>query len=549
MRDFAALYQGLDSSTRTGDKVAALESYFREAEPADAAWAIHFLAGRRPRLGVKRGDLRAWAAQAADVPDWLFDECHTAVGDMAETLNLVVPPGDGAEERGLAWWVEERLMALAGAAPADQRAIMLEAWARLPFAERFVWNKLVTGAFRVGVSRGLLVRGVAGALGAPVSRVDERLMGDWKPVPGLLGQLCVADSGADPTAPRPFFLASPLVDPLAELGDRDGWQAEWKWDGIRCQAVCRQGRAHLWSRGEELVTDRFPEVAGVLARLPDGTVLDGEIVARRDGAILPFHDLQRRIGRTAVTRAILRDVPVAMIAYDLLCHAGEDSRAMPLADRRAMLERVVLPLSGSHLILSTVLRGDWPALEALRSRAAEHMAEGIMLKRLSSPYRAGRVRGDWWKWKVDPRVIDAVLVMSRRGSGRRAGLFTDHTFAVWKGNELVPVASAYSGLDDKEMRELDGIIRSSGLEQFGPVRTVRPEHVFELAFEGIGRSPRHRSGVALRFPRISRWRRDKPPAEADRLETLEAMIVAAPAIARKETTGELFPDWPGAGGR
>ena len=548
MRGFAALYQSLDSSTRTGDKVAALESYFREAEPADAAWAIHFLAGRHPRLGVKRGDLRSWAAHAADVPHWLFDECHTAVGDMAETLNLTVPPGDGAEVRGLAWWVEERLMALAGASPIDQRAIMLEAWSRLPGAERFVWNKLVTGAFRVGVSRGLLVRGVASALGVPVARVDERLMGDWQPVPGLLESLRGGVAGSDSSAPRPFFLASPLEEPLVALGDRAQWQAEWKWDGIRCQAVCCQGRAHLWSRGEELVTDRFPEVAGILGRLPEGTVVDGEIVACRDGCIMPFHDLQRRIGRTAVSRSILRDVPVAMIAYDLLASHGDDVRALPLAERRALLEQIVAPVSTGHLRLSPVLEGDWPTLISLRSRAGEHMAEGIMLKRLSSPYRAGRVRGDWWKWKVDPRVIDAVLVMSRRGSGRRAGLFTDHTFAVWKGDELVPVASAYSGLDDKEMRELDGLIRSSGLEQFGPVRTVRPEHVFELAFEGIGRSPRHRSGVALRFPRISRWRRDKPPAEADRLETLEAMIVDAPAAMRKETTGELFPDWPGVGG-
>ncbi|MFM7112229.1 MAG: ATP-dependent DNA ligase, partial [Planctomycetota bacterium] len=283
----------------------------------------------------------------------------------------------------------------------------------------------------------------------------------------------------------------------------------------------------------------------LLDRLPEGTIIDGEIVARRAGSILPFHDLQRRIGRSMVPRKLLREVPVAVIAYDMLEHAGTDIREINLRERRALLERVLGPLLGDHLMISPLLDGEWNEIAGLRARAAEHRAEGVMLKRLSSPYRAGRVRGDWWKWKVDPRVIDAVLVMSRRGSGRRAGLFTDHTFAVWKGDELVPVASAYSGLDDKEMRELDGIIRASGLEEFGPVRTVRPEHVFELAFEGIGRSPRHRSGVALRFPRISRWRRDKPPAEADRLETLEAMIAQAPPAPRLETTGELFPDWPG----
>jgi len=545
MRDFADLYRRLDVSARTHDKVEALTRYFKVAPPADAAWAVHFLLGRRPRLGVRRPDLRAWAARAAAIPDWLYDECATAVGDTAETVNLIVPPGDGAEDRGLAWWVEERLMPLAGATPADQRAIMLEAWGRLPPGERFVWNKLVTGAFRVGVSRGLLVRGVAEALAVPQSRVEERLMGDWKPTPALLEQLATDDAAADPSSPRPFFLASPLEESPESLGPRSDWQAEWKWDGIRCQVVRRGGRAHVWTRGEELVTDRFPEVAGLLDRLTEGTIIDGEIVARRAGSILPFHDLQRRIGRSMVPRKLLREVPVAVIAYDMLEHAGADIREINLRERRALLERVLGPLLGDHLMISPLLDGEWNEIAGLRASAAEHRAEGVMLKRLSSPYRAGRVRGDWWKWKVDPRVIDAVLVMSRRGSGRRAGLFTDHTFAVWKGDELVPVASAYSGLDDKEMRELDGIIRASGLEEFGPVRTVRPEHVFELAFEGIGRSPRHRSGVALRFPRISRWRRDKPPAEADRLETLEAMIAQAPPAPRLETTGELFPGWPG----
>jgi DNA ligase-1 len=545
MKLFAGLYRELDGSSRTGDKVAALTRYFRVAPPADAAWAIHFLSGRRPRLGVRRTDLRDWAARAAGIPDWLYDECATAVGDTAETINLIVPPGDGALGQGLAWWVEEKLLPLAGATPSDQRAIMLEAWQRLPARERFVWNKLVTGAFRVGVSRGLLVRGVAEALGVSQALVEERLMGDWRPTPGLLADLTADHSTSTAANPKPFFLASPLEGPPASLGPRSDWQVEWKWDGIRCQVVRRGGRAHVWTRGEELATDRFPEVAGLLDRLPEGTIIDGEMVACRDGSIMPFHDLQRRIGRVSVPGKLLREVPVALIAYDILEHAGSDIREESLGKRRALLESSLGPMRGGHLMVSPVLDGDWYEIAGLRARAADHRAEGVMLKRLESPYRAGRVRGDWWKWKVDPRVIDAVLVMSRRGSGRRAGLFTDHTFAVWKGDELVPVASAYSGLDDKEIRELDGIIRASGLEEFGPVRTVRPEHVFELAFEGIGRSPRHRSGVALRFPRISRWRRDKPPSQADRLETLEAMIAKAPPSSRRETTGELFPDWPG----
>lgn len=546
MKAFGDLYRSLDSTNRIVHKIGLLVNYFRDCTPADAAWAIHFLAGRRLKLGIRRTDLKVWATQAAGIPSWLFDESYHAVGDLAETINLVVPVGKGNDENGLAWWVEERLMMLVGATAAQQRALMMDCWDRLDLHGRFVWNKLVTGAFRVGVSRGLVTRAVAEALSAPLARVEERLMGAWVPGPDLLAYLGNTGSTVDPALPRPFFLASPLQEKVTELGQPEEWQAEWKWDGIRCQVVCRGRRAYLWSRGAELVTDQFPEIAFQLERLSHDFIIDGEIVARRDGLILPFHQLQKRLGRSTVSTRMLREIPVALIVYDLLEHAGTDIRDWPLENRRGQLDELVRPIIGDHLMISPIVEGDWDVLACKRSQAGQHSAEGLVLKRKSSPYRSGRVRGDWWKWKVDPHVIDAVLVQSRRGSGRRAGLFTDHTFAVWKDGVLVPVASAYSGLNDAEMKELNVIIRNSGLEQFGPVRTVKPEHVFELAFEGVSRSSRHRSGLALRFPRINRWRRDKTAAEADQLSDVEAMIRETP-VARRERTPELFPDWPGCG--
>jgi len=546
MKAFSTLYRNLDASTRTNQKVAALVAYFRDCPPADAAWAIHFLSGRRIKLGVRRGEIKVWAAQEAAIPQWLFDESYNAVGDLAETINLVVPAGKDIYGHGLAWWVEERLMPLVGANSEQQRSLLVDTWKRLDPNGRFLWNKLLTGAFRVGVSRGLITRAVAEALSAPLARVEERLMGPWVPGPGLLAQLGDSASAADPASPRPFFLASPLQDDVTELGECHNWQAEWKWDGIRCQAVRREGRVYLWSRGEELVTEQFPEIVRQVERLSHDCIIDGEIVAKRNGSILPFHELQKRLGRSVVPKRILREIPVALIAYDLLERDGTDIRDRPLSLRRSHLEDLAGPMIGDQLMISPIIEGDWSELAFMRSQAGPHCAEGLMLKRKTSPYRSGRARGDWWKWKVDPRVIDAVLVQSRRGSGRRAGVFTDHTFAVWKNGILVPVASAYSGLSDAEMKELNAIIKNSGLEQFGPVRTVKPEHVFELAFEGVFRSARHRSGVALRFPRISRWRRDKVVAEADHISALEAMITEIP-VARKEITGELFPDWPGCG--
>ncbi len=553
MRAFAALYDALDATTATQAKVDALVRYFAEAPPADAAWAVAFLTGRRPKRLVKLPDVRRWAAEAAGVPDWLFEEAYAQAGDLAETISLLVParpaaadgsaprretvaadgtaspaPGDGDAD-ALAWWVESRLLPLAGAAPEWQRAELLAAWRELDGTARFVFNKLITGAFRVGVSDGLVVRALAVVSGLAPETIGHRLMGQWEPSAAWYRQLVSPDAAdADWSRPYPFFLAHPLDQAPEALGAPRDWLAEWKWDGIRAQLVRRRGRTVLWSRGEELLAGRFPELEAAAEWLPDGTVLDGEILAWRDGCPLPFSTLQRRLNRKTVGASLRRDVPVHLLAYDCLEQDGRDVRGDPLATRRARLERVLaaLPADAPIGLSPPVPLASWDGADALRDRARAHAAEGLMLKRRDSAYGVGRRVGDWYKWKVAPYAVDAVLVYAQAGHGRRAGLYTDYTFAVWDGDTLVPFAKAYSGLTDGELREVDRFIRAHTRERFGPVRTVEPRLVFELAFEGIQASPRHRSGVAVRFPRIARWRRDKPAAEADTLATVKALLVA-----------------------
>ena len=527
MKAFARLYDALDQTTATSEKVAALVAYFREAPPRDAAWAVHFLLGRRPKRLMASGRLRAWAAEAAGIAEWLFEESYGAVGDLAETITLLLPDTGGSSDRPLSWWVEERLLPLRGQDEAAQKAAMLAAWRELGRRERYVWNKLITGNFRVGASARLVGRALAEVSGVDEGTISHRLMGAWEPSPEFFERLVAPDTrDADISRPYPFYLAYPLEQEPASLGDPADWLAEWKWDGIRSQLIRRAGRTFLWSRGEELLNGRFPEVEEVAALLPDGTVLDGELVPWSGGAPLPFAQLQRRIGRKTLGRRILSEVPVVLVAYDLLEDRGVDQRERPFVQRRNRLAGVLAATpSAGRLVLSPAVDAvGWAGVEAARARAREAGAEGLMLKRRSSPYGVGRRRGDWWKWKVDPLSVDAVLMYAQPGSGRRAGLYTDYTFGLWAGDHLVPFAKAYTGLTDEEIRRVDAFVRRNTLEKFGPVRTVRPELVFELAFEGIQRSTRHKSGVAVRFPRMARWRTDKRPEEADTLERVRSLL-------------------------
>jgi DNA ligase 1 len=527
VRRFAALHAELDETTRTREKVEALARYLAAAPPADAAWAVHFLSGNRPRRLVGARKLAGWAVEAAGVPAWLFDECYEAVGDLAETISLLLPPPSESADLPLAGWVEGALLPLRGLPEAEQREAVLRAWSRLGGAERHVWNKLITGAFRVGVSASLVVRALARVSGLDEPTLAHRLMGGWEPSAEAYLRLVAPDTrDADPGRPYPFFLAHPLEGGPEGLGEPEAWQVEWKWDGIRAQLVRRRGRAWLWSRGEELITEAFPEVVEAAALLPDGTVLDGELLPWREGAPLAFSALQRRLGRRAVGKRLLAEVPVALLAYDLLEVGGEDVRERDLTWRRSALEDLLSATpAGRRLQLSPLVPGEgWDAVREAHRSARGRGTEGLMLKRRDGPYGAGRRKGGWWKWKVAPYTADAVLLYAQRGHGRRASLYTDYTFGVWSGGELVPFAKAYSGLTDEEILRVDAFVRRSSTERFGPVRAVRPELVFEIAFEGIQRSPRHRSGVAVRFPRIARWRHDKGPEDADSLETLAALI-------------------------
>ncbi len=571
-----------------------MASYFKEAEPADAAWAVYFLSGGRPKRLIPVRRLATWAMEESGVPEWLFEECYHAVGDLGETIALLLPalsdgrsrallptaglrdvdpalqpgraqtPSPGtpapsltritppnavpltttphadasraaalrtpyAADLNLSTWVEHHLLPLAKQSEEAQRVSVLNAWHQLEDTERFIWNKLITGSFRVGVSEQLVVRALAKASGIEEGVIAHRLSGHWTPTAESFSALIAADSSdADRSRPFPFYLAYALEGELESLGDAQEWQAEWKWDGIRSQVIRRDGKTFIWTRGGDLATDRFPELVADADFLPDGTVLDGEIMPWKDGAALPFAQLQRRIGRKKLGPKILADVPVVLIAYDLLELEGRDIRTEPMSVRRHELSRVIQGVRARALLISpTIPLQSWADARTAHSNSRDHRAEGLMLKRLDSEYGVGRRKGNWWKWKVQPFSVDAVMVYAQPGHGRRALLHTDYTFAVRDGDALVPFAKAYSGLTDAEIRTLDNWIRRHTLEKFGPVRQVEPIQVFELHFEGIQHSPRHKSGVAVRFPRIARWRTDKPAAEADTIEMLRALLEAA----------------------
>jgi len=545
MKRFAALYRRLDATTGNLARLAALKDYFAAAPAEDAAWAVYFLSGGKPSQLVPTRVLVSAALTTTGLPPWLFEESYAAVGDLAETITLLLPPGSAANDDGLAQWMDARLLPLRGQSPESQQAELLAIWQELGPWERFTSIKLVTGGLRVGVSRLLVTRALAEIAGVDAKTVAQRLVGytDRKRVPTAQAYLDLittdAETGTDESngTPYPFFLAHPLQAPVEEfdasLGPPAQWLVEWKWDGIRAQLVRRAGTTWLWSRGEDLVTDRFPEILAAAQSLPDGTVIDGEILVWTNERVAPFALLQKRIGRKTLTPKILAEAPVILMAYDLLELEGVDLRERPLHQRREMLEALVASRPSPTLRLSPLLpTTDWTALAAERVRSRALGVEGMLLKAADSRYGVGRTKsaGIWWKWKVDPYTIDAVLVYAQPGSGKRASLYTDYTFAVWdeadaaQTRTLIPFAKAYSGLTDAEIRQVDAYVRRHTVEKFGPVRSVEPSLVFELGFEAIAPSPRHKSGIAVRFPRMLRWRQDKPAIEADTLATLRALL-------------------------
>ena len=554
MKRFAALYTALDGTTSTNEKLEALIAYFSAAEPEDAAWASYFLSGGKPRQSVPTRLLIEFARERAGLPEWLFEESYQAVGDLAETIAHILPPAQRTSELGLAQWIEGRVLSLRGLEPVELRTRLLGYWDELDWSERFLLTKLIGGGFRVGVARQLVVRALAEVAGVDHKRIAQRMVG-WTdsqqaPAAARYLRLIAPESTDDENAatphesdlglPYPFFLAHPLQADPATLGAPSDWVIEWKWDGIRAQLVKRGGRVWLWSRGEDLITDRFPELASLGAALADGTVIDGEILAWEPGgeAPLPFARLQPRITRKTLSKKVLADSPATFLAYDLLEAEGRDLRVTPLIERRAQLDALAAALGETLAVdllrVSPMVEApDWETLAALRDESRARGVEGLMLKGRESLYGVGRTKasGTWWKWKIDPYAIDAVLLYAQRGHGRRASLYTDFTFAVWDEADgvrtLVPFAKAYSGLTDEEMRKVDAVVRKTTIEKFGPVRSVTPTLVFEIGFEGIQASPRHKSGIAVRFPRMLRWRTDKQIDDADTLGMLKGFLEGA----------------------
>lgn len=536
MRRFAALFESLDTTTSTRLKIDAMADYLRTATATDAAWAVYVLMGRRVKRSVGPATLRTWLSTEAQLPEWLIEETYASIGDLAETIALLVAPESvspaivDARHITLTGWFQDRILPLANMSPDEQRRLVTGWWHELPYRECFLVNKLLTGSLRVGVSRALVTRALADVLGHSRTQIERALIGDWHPTAEFWNALARNEGIALASHPYPFYLASPLEEPVESLGVRDAWLAEWKWDGIRGQIVRRAGECTLWSRGEEIISGRFPEIIAAGAALAEGSVLDGEVLAWGEGEVLPFASLQKRLGRRTLSAKVLKEIPARFVAYDLLEWQGKDWRARPLQQRRARLEEAVASLASTSISMSPAIDApSWESLMALRGGARAQGVEGLMLKHWQSAYGTGRQRGAWWKWKVDPHVFDGVLIYAAPGHGRRSNLYTDYTFGVWLGDGLVPVAKAYSGLSDEEIRRLDKWIRSHTREKFGMVRSVEPEQVFELAFEGIARSTRHKSGVALRFPRIKQWRSDKKAREADKLATLQRML-AEPSV-------------------
>jgi len=560
MKAFSNLYEALDSTTSTNGKVEAMVSYFREAPAHDAAWAVFFLSGQRLKRLISSRKLADWFVETQGIPDWLFRESYISVGDTAETIALLndtfkasassllshlsdsddviseaVPEISERQlslqpqeaDDSLADWMENKIKTLEKTDEENRKNMLAHWWRTLDQRQVFIVNKLLSGAFRVGVSHNLLVRALSEVSGLEQPTIAHRLMGHWEPTADFYQQLvAVETTRMDISKPYPFFLAYPLEKDAQELGPVQDWWLEWKWDGIRAQCIYRDGQVFLWSRGEDLLQGRFPELETAALQLPENTVLDGEILAYSDDMPLPFSLLQTRIGRKKITQKVMTEAPVVFMAYDILEYEGRDIRTLPLHERKAHLTACLMNVNFPFIPSPRIDAENWEEAERLRHESRQREVEGFMMKRLSSTYQSGRKKGDWWKWKVDPLTVDAVLIYAQAGTGRRANLFTDYTFAVWNDDQLVPVAKAYSGLSNEEIETLDHWIRMHTREKFGPVRSVEPYHVFELGFEGISESKRHKSGVALRFPRILRWRSDKPMEEADSLENLRGLLHA-----------------------
>lgn len=527
MKDFSELISAIEITNKTNAKIDALVSYFKYANDKDKLWLIALFTGKRPSRPVKTTLMKEWCMELTNLPEWLFLESYGTVGDLGETLALLLPENTSTIEKPLHIWMEE-LIQLKPKTDEEKKEYVIKAWHGLNAQERLIFNKLIGGSFRIGVSKKTLINALAKLTGIEANRLMHSIIGNWDINSISFEELIAGDHiNYDNSKPYPFCLAYALEKEPQELGNLDEWQIEYKWDGIRGQIIKRNNEVYIWSRGEELVTKQFPELVELIQKLQGDFVLDGEILAKKDNAVLLFNDLQKRLNRKNVTKKLMEEVPVGFYVYDLLEIDGKDIRQSSMQERRRLLEELFQnnKIDSEYLQLSELISTEnWSYLHEIRNEARKFNSEGLMLKRKDSAYHVGRKKGDWWKWKVDPLTIDTVMIYAQRGSGRRSSKYTDYTFAVKKDDALVTVAKAYSGLTDKEITEISRWVNKNALEKFGPVRTVKPELVFEIAFEGIAFSKRHKSGVALRFPRIKRWRKDKVAAEIDTIESVKSLI-------------------------
>ena len=525
MKTFAQLITSLESTNKTNAKIDAMVHYLQTAPENDKLWFLALFTGKRPKRPVNTNLLKLWALEITQLPEWLFLESYSSVGDLGETLSLILPPPENEIDKSLSQWMSE-LIDLKDKTEEEKRIYVIESWNGLNYTERFIFNKLIGGSFRIGVSKKLLINALSKYSEIDSSQLMHSIMGKWNVEEENFEDLISGTNiNPDNSKPYPFCLAYPMEKEIHELGNPEDWQAEYKWDGIRGQLIKRNKEIFLWSRGEELVTPQFPELVSALEKMEGDFVLDGEILGVVDNQVLNFNELQKRLNRKTITAKMLKEIPVKSFVYDILEFNGEDLREKPLSERRAILEKLINENPHENIKLSEIIQYEnWEELTEIRSNSRENNSEGLMLKQKNSHYHSGRKKGDWWKWKVDALTIDAVLIYAQKGSGRRSGYYTDYTFAVKKEDQLVTIAKAYSGLTDKEIMEVSKFVTKNSLEKFGPVRTVKPELVFEIAFEGIGYSNRHKSGVALRFPRIVRWRRDKKVDEIDDIEEVKKLI-------------------------
>ena len=524
---FAALVIQISSSTKTNDKLESLAEYFTLADDKDKVWVIAIFSGRRPRRIVSSTSLAEWCTALANIPSWLFVESYSTVGDLGETIALLLPDAKNKTGKGEnLYYFLEKFIELEKQDESIKKKFILDSWEQMNHAERFVFNKLITGSFRIGVSQKMMVNALSKVVDLSSSIIAHRISGNWDPSTTSFSNLLNTEVvDVDHSKPYPFYLAYALENEPVTIGNPSEWQAEWKWDGIRGQMIKRNNELFVWSRGEELMTEKFPEYFILKDLLPDGIVLDGEIIPAENGKPLPFAVLQTRIGRKNITKKQLTEAPISFFVYDLLEFNNKDWREKTLEERRNKMEEVLQNINHNSIQLSPIINfTNWDDLAELRKTSREMNSEGIMLKRKNSIYQVGRKRGDWWKWKIDALTIDCVMIYAQKGAGRRSNLYTAYTFAVKDGDQLIPFTRAYSGLTDKEFAQVDNFVKRNSLEKFGPVRTVKPELVFEIAFEGIAASNRHKSGVALRFPRMSRWRKDKKPDEINTLDDLKAML-------------------------